>query len=503
MAVLTGGNLSCKQFTDFLIRKAEHLDDEIIRDITPTDGWIGHVETGNFAAYDGLSHTFDRINRVFPDLSGCWTDVVAESCVGTPCDPDEKLIGFGSTRDSYNLQTKSYATQLFCFDLILSADRAKEQFAGLVGTLKDASNIIMSDRLKTEALRIAGTKVVTNTTLTPFTFTSNADCTRIVPSALPTSTQTIQMLQRFVQPLMLNGALGSVPEMSHMFEYVTDMETGWMLREGNAALASLFRFEDFTVGGRLYKYGITEGMGNFGFRYDLFPMRYQLLADGVTLQRVYPYTNVAATLGIKGIVNDAYVNARYQIDFIWNRRAMKTLARDSEALNSMMPFAKRDFAGKWQFVMDNLGADENGCVIENTRRNKGKFIADWANATKAQRPEWVVAFLTLRERSCITAHVPCTADNGYPTQDYNSANAVCANPTITFDVGAGPTYTVGTVECNGVPITHDASGALADIGALIIWLNANLSSLGTWANPSGTSVTLADSTCNQVVLNIT
>jgi hypothetical protein len=106
------GNLSCKQFTDFLIRRSEHLDDTIIKDITPTDGWIGHVSTGSFPALDGISHTFDRIARVYPDLSGAWEDVAVDSCITTssPCDPTEKKIGFGSIRDSYNLQRKSYGT---------------------------------------------------------------------------------------------------------------------------------------------------------------------------------------------------------------------------------------------------------------------------------------------------------------------------------------------------------------------------------------------------------
>lgn len=497
------GQLSCKTFTDYLIRKAEHLDDDIIRDITPTDGWIGHVETGNFAAYDGVSHTFDRLNRVYPDLSGCWTDVVAGSCIGTPCDVEEKKIGFGSTRDSYNLQQKAYATDLFCFDLIMSADRAKEQFAAIVGNLKDASNIIISDRMKTEALRIAGSKLVTNVTLSDFTFTNNADCTRITPSVLPTSTQTIEMLQRQVEPLMLNGALGANPDMGAMFEYVTDINTSLNLREKNPTLTSMWQFSDFAQGGKLFKYGMTSAVGNFGIRVDLFPMRFQLLADGVTLQRVYPYTNVAATLGIKGQANAAWLNAAYQIDFIWNRRAMKTLARDSESLNSMMPFAKRDFAGKWSFAMDNLGADENGCVITNYKRNKGKFWTEFVNATKAQRPEWVVAFLTLREIACITVHTPCAPTNAYPEQDYNSANAVCPNPDIDFDISAaGPTYTLGVVTCNGVPIAHGAS-VDTTIGTLVTFLNTNLSALGTWSNPSGTIIRLADSTCNSVSLEVT
>src|SRR5688500_17117688 len=100
-------NISCRSFTDFLVRRAEHLDAEIIKDITPTDGWIGHVSTGRFQAFDGVNHTFDRINRVQPQI-GCWQDVTVGNCIGTPCDPTEKKIGFGYTRDSYKLQQAAY-----------------------------------------------------------------------------------------------------------------------------------------------------------------------------------------------------------------------------------------------------------------------------------------------------------------------------------------------------------------------------------------------------------
>lgn len=494
--------LTCRQFTDFLIRRTEHLDEQIIKDIQPTDGWIGHVSTGLFPTFAGNEHTFDRVNRVFPDLSGCWQDMVHGSCIGTPCDPEEKKIGLGSTRDSYKLQRRSYGTDLFCFDQILSADRAKEEFSMLVQNLKEATNIIISDRLRTEALRIAATKVVSDQNVSTFTFTTNDDCTQIVPSTLPSSKLTISILQRQVYPLMLNGYLGANPNMPPMFELVTDIETAWNLRENNPNLASMVQFRDFVSGGAMFKFGITDSIGNFGIRNDLFPLRYQLLGDGQTLQRVFPYRNVPATNGIKSVVNQAYIDARYQIDFIWNRMAMRSLVRDTAEVNSLMPFAKRDFGGKWQFVMDNLGADSNGCVINNERRNKGKFIADFSFATKAERPEWAVAILSLREPTCVTVQTPCTDDPGYVTQDYSSANDIC--PTnIEFDLsGVETPYVVGDVTCNGVPVDHDASGNLANMDALVTWLNDNLGSLGTWSG-TGTTLTLSDTTCSSVTIDIT
>jgi hypothetical protein len=49
--------IACRSFTDFLARKSEHLDSEIVRGIHPIDTWVGHVSTGRFPAEDGVEHT--------------------------------------------------------------------------------------------------------------------------------------------------------------------------------------------------------------------------------------------------------------------------------------------------------------------------------------------------------------------------------------------------------------------------------------------------------------
>jgi hypothetical protein len=501
-------SISCKQFTDYLIRRAEHFDTDIIRDVTPTQGWVGHVSTGMFPPGDGVTRQWDRFHRVQPDMSDAWSDVTAADCTGTPCDPDETEIGFGYTQEEYTLQQKSYKTQLFCFDLILSADRAKEQFAHLVNILREATSIIISDRHRCEAFRNAGTRVATWAggvalpTLDPYVETGNL--ITLVPANIPTSILTIEMLQRFVQPLILEGYGGSNPLPNQMFEYVTDLETAWNLREGNATLTNSYRFTDFAQGGKLYKYGITDAIGNFGLRIDPTPLRF-LESEG-TLYRVFPYENQAAAggygnAGIQGVVNDDYVNAPYQIDFIWHRMAMRSLVRDPMQINPMMPFAQRDFGGRWQFVMDNLGADAQGCVIENKRRNKGLFLADFVMATKPERPEWVVAIMHDRQRSCVTEDTPCAGfvPASYSAQNYSSANDACET-TLTITKGAGAyaiTIPASTILCNGYNVAHPDSGALANFAAVLAWVQANLSELGTWGD-ADPDLTLTGAVCQTV-----
>lgn len=421
------------------MRRSEHLDDEILKDVTPVGSINGMVETGTFKAFDGISHTYDRFNRVAVDHSAAWATVNDTSCVGTPCDPSETEIGFGSTRDEFHLQQKSFTSQLFCYDQMLTLDRAKEHYANAVEQLRDAQELIVGNRIRSEMFRIAGYHWAAGgggaSGLTAFTFTETGNLINVTPTAIPTSKLTVNMLKRRLQTQILQGATGKVPK-GHPpeLEVLTDMETIWDLLQGDPGLAGAWRFTDFEAGSKEYnRYGWSGRVGNFMLKADLHPVRFQILADGVTLNQVFPYANVAASTGIKGEVNQAYVNAPIQATFIWHRRAMKQLVLDAAQVHPSMPFMPRSFGGKWQFVMDNLtcgtAVDANGLIIpiavDNSRRNKGKFIADFKFSTKKQFPEYAEVILHLREPACVTEVPLCVDAPAYVTQDYSAANPQC------------------------------------------------------------------------------
>lgn len=499
--------ISCDRFGDILVRY-QNYDKDIIRDITPVAGWIGQIATGPYPTEDGegggVSQIFHRINRMFPDLSGCWTDISAAPCVGTPCDSTAKKVGFGFTQDEFHEQVANYETDLFCFDLIMSASRAKEQFAGLIVGLREATTWVTNHRYRTEALRVAKRKILTGSLLTPATWTTSADCTTLTLNALPTSILTIQILQRFVSILTGEGYSSENPlPNNRMFELVTDDITANTIVEQNPLLQNFLRVSTPEMFGQLFKYGITATVGNFGIRFDLWPLRYQIVS-GTTINLVLPYDNVPATGGIKADYNNSYDQARIQVDFIWHKMAMRSLTRSSEPVNPEMPFGRRDFGGRWKFAMDNLtclDAQGNRGPVDNMKRNKGKFWAEWRLATKAEHPEWGVAFFSLRQLSCVTNVLPCSGtQTAYPyvTQDYSSTNTPCPNPDIDFTLCAltgGQTYLITQVECNDVPLLNVPAATQANIGLVVTYLNANFSALGTWSNPSGTILRLAGSTC--------
>ena len=524
--------ISCQAFANYISSKIEHLDEAIVLSMHPLDSqWIGHVSTGQFKAEDGVEHTWDRLENVFPQL-GPWKDVQAASCVGTPCDKVQTKVGLGFTRDSYKLQETDYATDLFCWDQILSKDRASEQFAHFIKVLRRVSTIVWSYRFRTEALRIAKWKwVCNNNGLTPITATWDATMTILTltptiagQSAMPTSRLQAGHLQRRVDPQIRAGADGpkidknSAPKL----ELVTNMDTVWNLCEGDPTLTDHWRFNNFEDAGKYYRYGWTGSVGNYGLRSDAFSLRFNVLSNNaatgvVVLQVVFPYNNIAATEGIKEDVNADYDNTRVQLDFIHHRMAMTSLVREPRAINPEMPFAARDFAGRWQFVMDNLTCGFATVVdsvtglptqipiaVNNELRNKGKFVTSFGGAIQAKYPELEEGFFSLRGPACLVDIAECAADPGYPAQNYSSANAPCPSSNVvitqtpTLNALTG-TYEVvlNSIQCNGMEIIHPAITGTTNLTDLVTQMNSLLSAMGTWA-VSGAAITLTGPNCTTI-----
>lgn len=432
--------------------------------------------------------------------------MVESGCIGTPCDPTRKKVGFGFDAFTYNLEEIFYETDIFCFPLIMSADAAKEQFAALISGLREATIWIWNHRYRTEAVRVAKRKVLAGAAMLDANPVFSSDCTNLTVAAAPTSTLTIQFLQRYVEPLILEGYMGENPLPAKMFiELITDVIAANDLRENNPALANYLRVGQVADFAELYRYGITGSIGNFLIHPDPTPLRYQQI-NATTYNMVNPYENNPATEGIGADENWAYVNSKFQWSFLWHRMAMRSLVRRSEPINSQMPFGARDFGGRWKFVMDNMtcrDADTGELVpVDNVERTKGKFIANFSAGTKPEHPEWAVAIFHLRQISCVNDITPCAPAVTYYEQDYSSANAPCPQDPMDYPVsGTGP-WVVVSASCNGTELGSLPSEAFTTLAALVEFLNTDLAAYGTWSNPDAVTIRLSDSTCAQFDLVI-
>lgn len=444
--------VTCRAFTDYLVSQEPVYDKRILRDIRPTDGgWIGHVSMGKWPAFSGVEHTQDRFNTVYPDTSQQWDAVTSGSCVGTPCDPTEHTIGHGASRLTYFLELQSWTTQLFCFDKLMHVTHAREHFDQIISKiLRPATSTIMSAFMRKRALFHAGKKWVADASMSEFTFNwvkVGTSETYLDVSHKPTSKLTPQMLQRRVEDLMLVGYMGESPFKDDMplIELVSDMNTVWDLDKAvsDSNISDKWRYQVWEAANKYYRYGFSGQLGNYATRVDPTGMRFNyvgLVANKHRFQWIQPYINVASSgggggdgsnfqPGLKSIVNPAYHAARYSISFIWHKMAMDALVMDPASVNSQMPFVSRDFGGKWKFVMDNLtcGLDVNGnpIAVDNARRNKGKFIADFELAIRPLHTEFAEAIFHKRAPACLVVQDTCGDDPGYPAQSYDSANDAC------------------------------------------------------------------------------
>jgi hypothetical protein len=436
------------QFAQLLVDQQPHFADKIFTAIQPNDGFLGHTAVGKFPAASGTVINYDRLENVYPDTTQEWQAVDYTTCEGTPCDPRENLITWGWTRNTYRLYRQSWATPVLCYDQEMHVSHAAEHFKQITGTvLPRVTSIITSNFIRQGAMDAAGNKWVADANMTPFTFvwqTVGTSQRYLCTSAMPTSLLTPEMLQSRVQPLEGEGYHGVNPYMGKdnlpFFNLITDLDTCWMLEHLGGSLghggasptvAANWRFEQWNAASEYWRYGLAGKVGNFAVQVDPFQKRFNYVdANGPVghpyrFQVVQPYKNGAATIGTKSNYSDDYNKALFCIDFIWHQESLELQSAENISINPMLPYARRDFTGKWGAATHDLGTDCSGRAIENYRQNKVKLFADFKLSIMPKQPKWLECIFAMRDRPCITIVTPCNVDPGYPVQDYSSAPEPC------------------------------------------------------------------------------
>jgi hypothetical protein len=460
----------------FLVDQTPVFDEIIMEDIRPSDGWLYNVSTGTNPMGTPVEVTQDRFRGVFPNTTKTWTRKVANGpgCTGNPCDPTEHQIGWGADRLTWYAETQSWGTPLFCYDQDMHITAAKEHVAQIISEiLRPATTAISSNFLRKRHLLWAKQHNVANGnfgvtgTDGVFTFQWTNPITGLLAGPLndeeayfytsvaPTRVFKLvpQMLQHRFNPLMLRGYAGKNPfkETSPFIELVSDMDTVWELEHlggqqgvgggDSPNVLGNWRFTSFDESTKYWRYGFSGQIANFMVRVDPMGLRFNFVADlgpaaapnRYQYQVVLPYVNSITTgaggaAGLGSDENPDFNIAHFGISQIHHKEGMQLMVPDAKPLNPEMPFGHRDFGGKWQFVMDNLGADASGVPISNKRRNKGQFIADFLYWVRPLHTEFLEATFHQREQFCIPEISPCSPDPGYPEQHYDSALPPCPVP---------------------------------------------------------------------------
>jgi hypothetical protein len=272
-----------------------------------------------------------------------------------------------------------------------------------------------------------------------------------------------QMLQNNWSKTMREGYAGKNPfkETAPFVELVTDMDSCWFLDRlggqlgvgggNNPNVNANWRFTQWGDQSAYWRYGFSGSIGNYMVRVDELGLRFNFVQDlgagahggngnRYRYQIVLPYTNGVTTgaggaAGIGSDVNPDFDRAQYAISFQWHKKAMEMLVFNATPINPEMPFVSRDFGGKWQFHMHDLGADVNGAPIGNKWGNKGQFGAWFKYYVRPLHYEFARVYFHKREQFCIPEIDVCSTNPGYPAQNYSSALPECPAPDGIYGTG--------------------------------------------------------------------
>ncbi len=461
MACPTSSIVRACDFPQFWVQQTPVFDELIIEDIRPTDGWMGNIAVGTVEPGTPAEITQDRFRSVWPNVTRPWVRVpdVGVGCTGNPCDPPENCIGVGAERITYYAEQQTWVTDLFCYDQDWHITHAREHVRQLVEKiLRPATSAIFSNFARKSVLRLAGNHIVANATMSTFTFEWILDGsgneaflqTNIAPTGI--FKLSPQLLQRRWQYQMLNGYAGQNPfkETAPYVELVSDMDTVWELDKlggstgvgGTPSVAGNWRFTQWDAANAYWRYGFSGQIGNFMVRVDPFSLRFNYVGvNGAGLvnpanvhryQVVLPYQNnvtsgAGGAAGIGADVNQDYLDAQYRISFIHHKRGIEMQVASGGQIDPERPFMHRDFGGRWQWQMHDLGADQAGTVIKNAWGNKGRFGAWFKYYARPLHTEFLEAIIHKGEPQCVPEINTCNSDPGYATQSYDSCNTDCAD----------------------------------------------------------------------------
>ena len=438
---------SCDFLRTNLAAQTPVYDERFLEDYKPFDAtFAGRHNTKNWTMGSGDTHIYDQINVGFPNLQSDWQTISATECgTDSPCSPPADYVSFGSTRRQHNMKQKRLNSQLFCLTQLRYNTRPSEQITMIMKKLKQIPMMYTDDFLQVEAFKQAETVQVASAdfdTFTPNTTLPGANITGQLTTIdlgavgnLPQSQLTWNYLKYLGMQLNLQGYTeGGSGLPANMYNLMTDITAWYNLTNGNDSLKNMMALSDWRDSSPLYKVGegIQVPYGNFAPTMIKTPIRFQHMGNGL-LNRVQPYINEPASTGTKPVYNPAWLNARYQLSWIWHPKASTIYTPDFKRVNDLVPTVNTAMYGKWTFI-NNQGVlpyeqpDGTQCTINNPDQTWFYWRCALELGFRYDQPDFVMPILHLVDGSGkdSTVNQPvCGEAPQYVAQDYSNAPIVC------------------------------------------------------------------------------
>jgi hypothetical protein len=438
---------SCSAYLTSLAARTPVYDEDFLYDWKPLGSPVmGRHNTKVWTLGTGATHIHDEITIGQPNLSNSWQTINAADCAN-PCAPPRVNVAMGSVRTSHGMQQFELQSQLWCLTQLRYSTEPAEQLGRYMEALKKMPEMYNTDFIRVHAFDMAPTVYICGkgtssglTTFTPTTSNVSGQLTTVdLGSAanLPTSQLNFNFLRYISTILSLEGydEAGSGLAMG-MYNLITDKDAWFNLTNGNPSMKEMMALQDPKEASPLYKIGegIQTPFGNFAPTIDTQPIRFQLLAGGSggVLERVYPYINVLGTTGLQRLVNPAYVNARYQLSFIWHPKAITIYTPDFKKVSDKVPTVNSAMFGSWVYkngdVMIYTQPDGTVCTINNDNNDSFYWLSRLEMGFEYQYPKLMAPILHLVDESGLSSivNVPvCGTAPQYVAQNYSDDPLSC------------------------------------------------------------------------------
>jgi hypothetical protein len=358
-------------------------DEDFLYDWKPLDSPVmGRHQTEVWKQGTGGTHISDTIEIGQPDLNQQWQRIDSGECQDA-CNPPSVTVSYGTKRGEHYMEQMRINSGLFCLTQLRHNTQPSEQITRIMSGLKKIPEMYNTDFLQVHAVDQAPSVAIASAgfpTWTPIrgTNTSGQLTTIDLGSAalLPQSQLTFPMMNYWTTTLGLNGYSEAGSGLGDgIYNLITDPYSWFKMTNGAESMKDMMALTDAQQASPLYKVGqgIQKPFGNIAPTLNKMPIRFQLMSGGSggLLNRVYPYFNVAATTGIMRIPNPAYIQARYQLSFIWHPKAIKIWTPDFKKMADKVPTVNSAMYGQWQLI-NNQGLlrytqpDGTVCDKDNT-----------------------------------------------------------------------------------------------------------------------------------------
>lgn len=309
--------MACTTITEFLQKETGRFEGEIYRRMFPRSPWIAFVKKQPWT--DGVGNPVKNITfepRAPTDYSG-WTDTFATLPTASgSCLPTPKAVTAGSTAREWNLQQMFLEGPDFCVTDIRTRYEAATQLERIVEQLTNYSMTEWEFRYRHEFLRLSGTKVVLLAASTAEGTGADFDG---ISGSCPGSRLTQGVLDKYKARLIRNGAvLSAITQVdgSPALMLITEMETSDDLIRQNADIRQDIRWAAPNM--------LLESIGHDrrtyrGYLHVLDHAAIHYTCAGGAYTEVFPFSDTAATVGNKSILNTSWLTAPYTTSHIFDQ----------------------------------------------------------------------------------------------------------------------------------------------------------------------------------------